>query len=259
MLLLLLVAVGAPAKTLVRTHQRGSAGGISLRKRLHVNTLIAEPGTAEVDWAQLYSFSNQVWTMPATLRYTPTGERLMWGRTEYSVAFDSLTNISNGGRRVTQFGDNLTMSATTVVVDREKFDVAIAPHATFFLRNEAGVRLGATAIARYDAAGNSFSSTCAWSGATQASENNPARIADVGVGFGRRLGPRGLARKLTPHGNAVWEMATGHARTFSLFEGMAYEINQRISLDVSAQHFSLRGGAVDHQVVAGVTVSFSRR
>ena len=255
-LTLLLLASGLAARTRVRTK---GAGGISLRKRTHVNTLIAEPGTGEIDWAQLYSFSSRNWTMPSTLRYTPKGGHLLWGRTEYSAAFESFTNLSAGDHRVTQTGDAVTLSATTVVVDGEKFDIAVAPQATLFLRNESGARLGATAIARYDAAGNSLSSTLTWSAATQASDGNPARITDVGFGFGRRLGTAGLAQKLSPHVNAVWERATGLPGTFSLFEGMEYQVSERVAFDVSGQHFNLRGGAVDHQIVAGFTFNLARR
>src|SRR5438128_2115227 len=75
---------------------------ISLRKRLHVNTLITEPGTMELDWGNLYSFSTGNYTMPSGLRYTPEGGNILWGRTEYSVAFDSLASADVGGSRLTQ-------------------------------------------------------------------------------------------------------------------------------------------------------------
>src|SRR5205814_5702980 len=62
---------------------RPSSGNatIALRKRLHINTLIAEPGTAEIDWGNLYSFSTTNFAMPSGLRYTPAGRHVIWGRT----------------------------------------------------------------------------------------------------------------------------------------------------------------------------------
>src|SRR5437868_7601878 len=80
---------------------------IALRKRLHINTLISEPGTAEVDWGNLYSFSTTNYAMPSGVRYTPPGRHIIWGRTEYSVAFDTVTSVPTGGRRLTQFSQTV--------------------------------------------------------------------------------------------------------------------------------------------------------
>src|SRR5438105_2364191 len=40
------------------------SSGVSLRKRLHVNDLIAEPGTMELDWSSLYSYTTGLFSMP---------------------------------------------------------------------------------------------------------------------------------------------------------------------------------------------------
>src|SRR5882762_8828144 len=111
---------------------------ISLRKRLHVNTLINDPGTMELDWGNLYSFASGNYTMPSGLRYTPEGTHILWGRTEYSVAFDSVSSAEIGNSRLTRFSQALTLTATSLIHDGERFDFAIAPQATFFLRDEAG-------------------------------------------------------------------------------------------------------------------------
>src|SRR4029434_8423230 len=78
------------------------ASGVSLRKRLHVNDLITEPGMAEIDWGSLYSYTTGAFTMPSALKFTPDGSSLFWGRTEYSAAFDSVANGVNTGGRSTQ-------------------------------------------------------------------------------------------------------------------------------------------------------------
>ncbi|MCC6391147.1 MAG: hypothetical protein IT167_11135 [Bryobacterales bacterium] len=238
---------------------RGAGGStITLRKRLHVNTLITEPGTVELDWSGLYSFSQGNYTMPAAFKYSPQGPHVPWGRTEYSVAFDSLTTADYGGGRVTQFSQTVTLAATAVVHDGEKLDIAIAPQAVFFLRDESGARLGAIAIARYDTGRNSMGATVSWSGATHSSATNPAATVDVGFGFGRQLQGSRLLAKLTPHGNVVWERSTGVRRVVSAFEGVEYQATERVAFDLSGQHFGAPGGGRDHQVVFGMTVSLGR-
>src|SRR5689334_13018605 len=101
----------------------GNGGStITLRKRLHINTLITQPGTAEIDWGSLYSLSTTDFTMPAALKYTPQGTHIYWGRTEYAVTFDSITNNQTILGRATQFSQALTFAATAVLHDGDKLD-----------------------------------------------------------------------------------------------------------------------------------------
>jgi hypothetical protein len=235
----------------------GSGGSaISLRKRLHVDTLITEPGTFEIDWAGLYSVSTGNYQSPTGFKFTPEGRHVIWGRTEYSVSFDSLDLTDSGGGRLTQFSQSTTFSATSVLHDGQKLDFAIAPQATVFLRDESGVRLGATAIARYDSGRDSLGVTAGWSGATVHSPANPAGVFDVGLGYGRNLSGAPWLEKFTPHGNIVWERATGLASAISVFEGIEYQMTKQLALDVSGQHFSVSGGQRDNQLVFGVTFNF---
>jgi hypothetical protein len=235
---------------------RGS--NITLNKRLHVNTLITEPGTVEIDWAGLYSFSSTGYSMPATLKYTPKGTHTIWGRTEYAVAFDSLDNVDTGGGRATQFSQSVTLAATSVLHDGKKLDIAIAPQATLFLRGEKGARLGALAIARYDTGRNSLGATLSWSAATHDSEANRAGTWDAGFGFGRRLAASGMLGRFTPHMNAVWERSTGMERVLSVFEGVEYQMTDRLAFDLSGQHLGVRGTTVDHQVAFGITFNLGK-
>src|SRR5205085_4842883 len=122
-----LVMLTPPSKAAQRQSRRGS--NLSLRKRLHVNTLIGEPGTGEVDWSGLYSFTSG-FTMPSGFRYTPEGSHILWGRTEYDV--------------FTDFNQSATLAATTVLYDGDKFDFAFQPQVTKFVRNESVARFGAT-------------------------------------------------------------------------------------------------------------------
>jgi hypothetical protein len=250
---MVLAAPVCQAALFSRSRQPGSNSKISLRKRLHVNTLITEPGMIEVDWSSLYSIPTTNFAMPSAVRYTPEGSHIVWGRTEYSVAFDSTTSIDAGGTRLTQFSQALTFTATSVLHDGEKFDIAVAPQATFFLRDESGARLGAVAIARYDTNRNSFGTTVSWSAATHISPSNPAGILDVGFGFGRQLS--GHLEKFTPHVNAEWEKSTAKAKAVLAFEGVEYQLNSRLAFDLSAQHFAGAGNRPDHQLALGLTLN----
>src|ERR1700716_466817 len=115
--LVFLSSVARPAFAALFGRSGGSGNGnskIALRKRLHVNTLITAPGTMEVDWSNLYSFSTSNFTMPSGIRYTPEGSNIIWGRTEYGVAFASISSANIGASRLTQFSQAVTLSATSV-------------------------------------------------------------------------------------------------------------------------------------------------
>lgn len=248
----------ATAGSRARGSQSHHASGVSLRKRLHINDLIAEPGTVELDWGGLYSYTTGASSMPSAIKYTPSGRSVMWGRTEYSVAFDSVSSAVSAGGRATQFSDRLTFAATSVVYDSCHFDVAFAPQITTLLRNDSGVRLGGTAIARFAAGNNDFGVTAGWSAATSSSDTNPAGVWDFGGGFGRPLGTKGVLNRFTPHVNAILEKSTGFERTLAGFAGIEYQMTKRLAVDVSGQRFGLSGGEPDRQVLVGVTLNFGK-
>jgi hypothetical protein len=241
-----------------RAIQSSSNSKIALRKRLHVNTLITEPGTAELDWGGLYSFSTSNFAMPSGFRFTPAGHHIIWGRTEYSIAFDTVTSADIGAARLTQFSQAITLTAASVLHDGEKLDIAIAPQASFFLRDESGARLGAVAIARYDTGRNSIGATVAWSGATHSSESDPAGTFDLGLGFGRQLSGTNWLEKFTPHLNAEWEKSTGQNTALLAFEGIEYQVTEQLAFDLAAQHFASKGRAPDHQIAFGMTLNLGK-
>ena len=255
-----LVFLGLPEYAHARPHLRhplrsGGAGG--LRKRLHINDLITEPGTVEIDWANLYSYTTKNFTMPSALKYTPLGNSLLLGRTEYSLAFDSISSAVDLGTRTTQFSDRVSLTATSVVFDSTHFDIAVAPQATVFLRDESGGRYGATVIAREDIGQNSLGATVSWSGASASSSTNPAGTWDFGGGFGRHLRTNGILGHFTPHVNAVWERSTGIGGSLSTFAGMEYQITTRVAFDASGQRIGLTDG-VDRQVLLGFTINLGK-
>jgi hypothetical protein len=250
---ILVAAAPAAAADLVRDASESRPSAIALRKRLHVNPLITEPDTMDFEWGGAFSTGGP-FTLPATIRFTPEGRHVYWGRTELSVSFDSLSYDGSA----THFGDRTTFAATCVVRDGEKLDFAIAPTVSALLRGDTGARLGATAIARYDVGRSSAGVTVAWSSATHASPTNPSGTLDIGAGYGYRLKPSGPLGHLTAHANWLWEKSTGTVRQMSVFEGVEYQITDPVAVDFSAQHLSLWGGPTDHQIVIGLTVSTGR-
>jgi len=220
------------------------APAISLRERLHVNPLITEPDTIELEWGGAFTTSGTD-TMPTTIHYTPKGPYVFWGRTEFSASFDSLNYDGN----VRHFGDRASLAATCVLKDGKKFDVAIAPIVSFLLRGDEGIRYGAVAIARYDAGRHSGGVTVSWTRGTSPSATNPAGTFDLGFGYGYALG------KITPHTNWVWERSTGIERQISIYEGVEYQIVDPFALDFTVQHISVWGGGRDTQFVLGITVN----
>ncbi len=250
-----LLAAGAAPAALFRSapdENTQRAPAIALRKRLHVNPLITEPDTMDVEYGGAFSWDGS-FTLPMTLHLTPEGHHVWWGRTEFSAAFDSISSND-----AVHFGDRATFAATCVVHDGEKLDIAIAPAATLLMRGDSGARAGATAIARYDAGRSSAGVTFTWSGATHASPTNPAGTFDIGAGYGFRLMPAGPLSHLTPHVNAVWEKSTGIERQISIFEGVEYQVTDPFAIDFALQHISIWGGQPDRQFVVGITVNTGR-
>ena len=126
------------------------------------------------------------------------------------------------------------------------------------LRGDSGVRLGATVIARCDAGANSLGLSADWSAATKASSTNPAGVWDLGAGYGRHLGSKGVWTRFTPHLNAVVERATGFSRTLASFAGVEYQAGPRLALDLSGQRYGLSGIGADRQVLLGLTLNLGK-
>ena len=237
----IVLIAAAPAGAVSRFRRHTS--NISLRKRLHINTLIAAPGTGEVDWTGLYSFETG-FTMPSGFRYTPEGPFVFWGRTEYAL--------------FTDYTHSAALAATSVLYDGDKFDFALQPQVTFLYQTESGERVGATAIGRYDTGKSSIGATAGWSYATEPSPTNPAGVLDLGGGFGRQVATEGFLSRFTPHINALWERSTGQAWSFSFFEGVEFQITGRLGFDVSGQHLSVRSAVQEHQIAFGLTYSLGK-
>jgi hypothetical protein len=237
-ILALLLAGPVAGRVFGRVVRRASS--IALRQRLFVNPLISDPGTLEVEWNN---------TLGPGSYYQPQTWKYSVGRTEYSLGFDAVAHDSGA----THFSDHLTATATSVLYNGPHLDIAVAPQATFLLRNDSGVRLGATLIARYDFGKNSVSGSFGWTGATVASASNPAGTADAIAGFGRRV-----TRHITAYASVQWERSSALPSYLSVFEGAEYEISSRLAANVYGQHYTLTHGVPDHHYGVGLTYNFGR-
>jgi hypothetical protein len=137
--------------------------------------------------------------------------------------------------------------------DGEHWDLAFAPLVTVTTRGDQGSRYGATAISRYDHGRDSLGGTLSWSGTASPSDSSPAGTWDFGGGYGHVFG-----QKVTAHADTQYERSTGINGAWSLFEGVEYQFTDRVAVDISGQHQNVIGGALDHQMVIGLTVNFGR-
>jgi hypothetical protein len=249
----LLLQIAMPvgeARLLRRRPQQARSSRISLRRRLHVSSLITDPGTVEAEWNVAWTESDSL-TTPTTLKYTPAGSHLMWGRTEYSANFDSFSSTLIDGNRVVHSSDHLAFAGTTLLADREHWNIAIAPAVTFGFRDQPRFRAGLTAIARYDRGRDSAGATITWTGAVNPTESDPAGTWDWGCGWGHVFGSR-----TTVHVDGQFERATGYSGALSFFEGIEFQFTPSVAVDASMQHLNVTGGILDHQLLVGLTVNF---
>jgi len=245
--LALLMACGFPLEARLRVHSHRRSSGLSLRRRLFTSPLITNPGGVDLEFSGAFD-TNSSWMLPTTLKYTPHG----W-RTELNAGVDTLAYVVDDAGGATHFSDHVNLAATTAFRAGEHFSWAFAPTLSVFLRNEGGARMGGSLLGRYDRGWNTFSASASWTGATRVSPSNPAGIFDLTGGYGHKFG------RFTPYGTVQLERASGVATGYSVFEGAEYEVNNRLSLDISGQHYALNSAAPDHQIVAGLTWNLHRR
>lgn len=240
--LFFVAALLAQASPFGRLRRRTS--GQTLRRRLFTSPLITNPGGVDLEFSSVFDPEGG-FTLPATLKYTPAN----W-QTEFSAGVDTVASVfDDSGNRATHFSDHVNLAATTAFRPSDNFSWAFAPTAAVFLRGEDGMRLGGALIARYDHTVNTFSSAVTWSGATTTSPINPSGLFDVTGGYARKFG------RLTPYFNLQFERASSVSGQYSVFEGVEWQWNQRLSFDLGGQHYALNSGQPDHHFSIGLTYS----
>ncbi|MDO8943448.1 MAG: hypothetical protein Q7U75_09710 [Desulfobacterales bacterium] len=241
-LVLLCSALAAVPASGSQPHRRSS--GQTHRRRLFTSPLITTPGGIDLEFSSVFD-PRGGFTLPATLKYTPSS----W-HTEFSAGIDAGASlVDENGDRATHFSDHLNLAATTAFSPTDNFSWAFAPTAAIFLRGGDGFRLGGTVIARYDRGNNTVGASTSWSGATNTSPNNPSGIFDLIGGYGRKFG------RLTPYANIQLERASGISMQYSLFEGIEWQFNARLSFDLSVQHYALNSTQPENHCSVGLTYS----
>ena len=216
------------------------------RRRLHISSLIVDPGEFEVDWSLAWAESGTL-TTPTTLRYRPAGD------TEFGVSFDGVSSSLPEDHRVTHTSDHLTFAAATLTPSPDSWDFAVIPMATLGFREQSPFRAGLTGIAKYKRGQDSGGATLTWTGAVNPNESTPAGVWDATGGFGRVF-----RDKITAHADVQFERATGYTGAWSVFEGVEYQFNNAIGVDISAQHLNVTGGILDHQLLIGISYNFGK-
>jgi hypothetical protein len=251
-----LACCAGPLDARISLRPRLHSRSLSNRHRLTVNTLITQPGTFEWEWYGVTQ--SERLTVPTVWKLTPGTAPGFWSRTELSASFDALAATDNGEQRILQASDHLSLAATTTLPSVAPLQLAFAPSATFLLRGDHGTRLGGLLLARIEDTRQQGGFTLGWSGATAPSTTNPAGTFDASTGYSIALGRAGLASRITPHGNILYERSSGLPVFVTISEGAEYQANASFSLDLTVQHLNLRSGASDTQVIAGITWNLGR-
>ena len=106
-----LLASGVAEARFRRFHHQ--AQSIGTRNRVHVNRLITEPGTLELEIGAGFGVD------PALLKFTGAGDSLWSGKTEYSVGFDYWHG-----------SNDVTLAANSLLLDGERWNVSVGPTVT---------------------------------------------------------------------------------------------------------------------------------
>ena len=219
------------------------------------DTSVTAPGSVELELGG--TFSRGSWALPAFLKFTPDVAGL-FSQTELGVGFDLVSSVSIAGNRETRLGDSLSFSVRRAVYEGGSFSVALAPLASFFLREKEGVRLGATGIAVYSWGLNSLVGNLTWTGATRPSTENPSGQVDVSFDYVRSLGSRCVWERLAIFAGALYENPTGHSVSVSLAQGMSYKLRPHWVLDLAVVERGLAFGPSEWEILGGATVNLGR-
>ena len=217
------------------------------------DTSVTTPGTFELEFGA--AAMRNSWGLPSELKFTPDVQGALLRETEFSLGFDALTSMSESGRRLHQFGDQLTFAVRRALHRGEHFSFALAPRATFFLRGEKGARLGAKAIGAWSYGLNAVVANLTYTGATSASDNNSAHQTDIALGYSRTLGESGLPNRFSAFAEYQHEIPSGRTNTVSLIQGVAFRARPDLVLDFAVQQSNLGTGPVEVQFLGGLTVN----
>ncbi len=225
------------------------------------DTSTTAPGTLELEIGT--TSSDSFFGLPLTIKYTPDVGGLpalagLLRETEFSLAFEAVTSISLAGERRTEFGDRLTFALRRPVYRGEQFSLAVAPQATFFVRDGKGARLGATLLGAYSFGRNTAVANFTWTSATSSSATNAAQQYDLAFDLARTLGASGALSRVGVFAGALVENPSNQKAAVSLGQGITYRVRPNWVVDFAVRELGLAEGRADYQILAGLTVNLGR-
>ena len=238
---------GAPSRTYEATPQRPT---------FTANTTTSVPGTVEMEFGA--TVSDKFLTLPTTLKYTPEVPQGLFHQAEFSVSFDALSNHSAGSGRVTQCGNSLGIVMRRLVYLGDHISVAVAPRILVLLRGDHGLRIGARAIAAYDAGLNSTVVNFTWTAATSSSPTNPEHEYDIALDYSRTLGKSTMFSRWSVFAGVLSEQALHRDAAVSLGQGMSYRFRPGLVGDLAIRETGLGSGWSGYEALLGLTVNLGR-
>jgi hypothetical protein len=104
------------------------------RPTFAASTSTTVPGTFEIESDA--TAAERAWTWPTTLKFTPDVQSGLFHRLELSVAAEMISShLPEPSHRVNQFGNAIDFAARRSIFSYGPISMAIAPRATFFLRD----------------------------------------------------------------------------------------------------------------------------
>jgi hypothetical protein len=191
--------------------------------------------------------------LPTTFRVSPPVHRGFFERTEFSLGFDSLERVEVNGQSETRFGEALAFMMRRPVWNREGLSLAVAPKADFFLRNNSGAVIGGKAIAVYGFGLHSLAANVLGAGATSASDDNPAWLAELALGYSRALSSSGAAKRFSLAFEIQNGFSKGQDSTLSLLQMIAFRARPNLVLDLAAEQRGVSAGEFELVLMGGLT------
>jgi hypothetical protein len=243
----LLVMVCVAWLTLVGSAEAQTVEATAQRPSFTTNTSITHAGTVELETGVQGTRHQQ--SLPNLLKYTPNAGPLD-GRVEFSVAFDAVER--SGGDA--SFGDAVTLYARIPTGERGAASFAVAPFASVPTKGDAGPgEVGGTFITSFAWGSNAATVNVT---AAKATGDTPVDASHGNLAFAlSRTLPGILQGKLGLYVSGIADVGDHRAPSYSLLEGVTYNLHPRVTLDVSVGQFAI-GDETELAVVTGATVNF---
>lgn len=163
-------------------------------------------GTVEFEIGEVFTEISE--TTPTLIKWTPGS----WPSTEFSLGSDL-------------FGGRINMVIRQRLMSRGRFSLALAPRATFFVRDNRGVRLGGTLVIQFVSGANMVVSNSTIMASTRPSDTNP-RIGLVNAVDYCRV----VNKMVTIFVGAQHEVVSDASWNLGFEQGIAFNLRTNVAL-----------------------------